>query len=367
MSMYHKFKQLFTKRVIKMQKDFQVFNLKMNTRKYIKEHLRKVKTPKLTKDQIKAAKTYYKNRGYKLNNTYWHRYYTGVTGVFHEDYMPLDIFRPYIGFKLNQKKQWPALLDKNLTYNLFKEFNQPKPVVQNINGFYYINDKIINESEAIEACNKINKPLIIKPSLESGKGKMVEIFETHNSITSIKNITTAELFKRYKKDFIVQEVVEQSKTLKSLNPSSLNTLRIMSYLKEDGVHILSSVIRIGEPGSKTDNFSGGGMMCGIDKLGNLNSIGHTKNGQIKEETVFGTKLEGVKIPNYTAVVKMLEELHHKVPYFKIVSWDIGIDINNEPIFIEYNTYCQGIEIQIPNGPLLGKYADEILALGLESY
>ena len=75
-------------------------------------------------------------------------------------------------------------------------------------------------------------------------------------------------------------------------------------------------------------------------------------------------LAGQSFPNYDAVVKMVNEMHLKIPYFKIVSWDIGLNKNDKPIFIEYNTYNQGIDIQIANGPLFGDFADEILAIGL---
>ena len=61
---------------------------------------------------------------------------------------------------------------------------------------------------------------------------------------------------------------------------------------------------------------------------------------------------------------MVRSMHIKVPYFKIISWDIAINNFNLPVFIEYNTYNQGLEIQIPNGPLFGKFTDEILAKGL---
>ncbi|BAO77621.1 sugar-transfer associated ATP-grasp domain-containing protein [Winogradskyella sp. PG-2] len=268
-----------------------------------------------------------------MQNTYWHRYYTGITGVFHEDYIPLDIFRSIISFRLNQKRQWPSLLDKNLTYKLFKEFKQPTRIVQNINGFYYVNEKIVDIKIAAEACNDKNKQYIIKPTLESGKGKMVEVFTVVNNITTIKNLNIFELFDLYHKDFIIQELVEQSNSLKILNPSSLNTLRIISYLNNDGVHILSSAVRIGEPGNRTDNFSGGGMFCGINDLGNLKSIGHTKSGEIKEKTLAGTLLKGCEIPNYDKVLKMVCDMHIKIPYFKIVSWDIGIDKSDMPMLI----------------------------------
>ena len=62
---------------------------------------------------------------------------------------------------------------------------------------------------------------------------------------------------------------------------------------------------------------------------------------------------------------MVHRLHKRVPYFRIISWDIGQDSNNNPMFIEYNTYHQATELhQVVNGPLFGELADEILDAGL---
>ena len=91
--------------------------------------MKKKNLPKLSKQEIKEAKLFFKARGYTLKNIYWHRYYKGINGEFHKDYIPYDIFNPKINPMLNQRRQWPALLDKNFTYNLFKEFNQPKRIV----------------------------------------------------------------------------------------------------------------------------------------------------------------------------------------------------------------------------------------------
>jgi hypothetical protein len=365
--MYHKIKRLLTTYVLNLQKRLIEFNLIMNSRKFTKDQCRKINAPKLKSNQIKAAKAYYKARGYNLKNTYWHRYNTAVNGIFREDYVPMEIFWPIINPRLNKKRQWPALLDKNLTYNLFKEFEQPKRVVQNINGFYFINDVIVTEDIAIEACNVKNKSFVIKPSIESGGGRMVEIFTVKDNINSINDLAIIELFRLYNKDFIVQENVKQNEFLKSLNPSSLNTLRIVSYLREDGVHLLSTALRIGNHESKTDNFSGGGIFWGIDEFGVLKSKGYSKKEQFTGKTASGVIVAGRNLPNYDAVVKMVKQMHIKIPYFQIVSWDIGINNKNMPVFIEYNTYNQGMEIQVANGPLFGKFADEILALGLKPY
>ena len=340
----------------------------MNAISRIKKFNHENKTPKLKSSQVEAVKFYFKSKGYKLNGTHWHSYYTALNKEFHVNYIPDDIFRSTISPRFNEMRQWPALLDKNLSYILFKDFNQPRRVVQNINGFYYVNNKVVAEHIAIRACIAVNKPLIIKPTIDSGKGKQVHTFTIRDGVTSAHKLTVLQLFKLYKKDFIIQECVEQSISLKLLNPSSLNTIRVMTYLRPDGVHVLSSVLRIGQPGSHTDNYSGGGVIIGVDDNGVLKNQGYTINGNVLNKTHTNVVFKDFQIPNYSSVIKMVMAMHPIVPYFKFVSWDIGIDKTDAPVFIEFNTYSQNIDIhQITNGPLFGKFTDEILELGLKSY
>ena len=345
-----------------------MFNARMNARKIIKEILRNNNIPKLDSHEIKEAKSFYKSKGYKLNNTYWHRFYKFASGEFHKDYLPLDIFRATIEPNINRKLYWPALVDKNLTSNIFSDFNQPETVVSNINGFYYVNKTIVNELTAIEACNNAKNQLIIKPTVESGQGKRVKKFTVNNGITSLDSLDIIDLFKLYNKDFIVQKVVEQSEKLNSLNSSTLNTLRVVTYLDKSGTtNVLTSYLRIGKPGSDTDNISIGGMGCGIFEDGSLhsNGFGHRKDGGKANicNASSGVLLEGFKIPNYLDVIKMVKEMHPIIPMFRMISWDIGIDKNDLPILIEYNTFYQSIDMQMFTGPFLGKFTNEIFALG----
>ena len=364
MYIYPLLKKIFLKRLLCFQKWLRQFHTEISTVRYMRSLIKKKNLPKLSKQEIKEAKLFFKARGYTLKNTYWHRYYKGINGEFHKDYIPYDIFNPKINPMLNQRRQWPALLDKNFTYNLFKEFNQPKRIVQNINGFYYIDDKIVSLKKVVEACQSIKGKLIIKPTVGTGGGKMVNAFSIVNAKTTYKDYSIEKLFGLYKKDFVVQEFLEQCDVLKSLNPSSLNTLRVVSYLNNNGAHILNSVLRIGKLGNTTDNFSTGGLFCGILDNGALKGKGYSPKGNIVTETSTGVHLKDCKIPNYEKVHDMIKSMHYVVPYFKIISWDIGINKYDEPFLIEYNTHRQGIDLQIAAGPLLGDFTDEILALTL---
>jgi len=55
-----------------------------------------------------------------------------------------------------------------------------------------------------------------------------------------------------------------------------------------------------------------------------------------------------------------------ITYFRLVSSDIGIDINGAPVLIKYNTYHQGISVhQLANGSLFGDFTEEILSHGIK--
>lgn len=368
--MYRSPKRIIVGLVLRLKKRVTEYNLKRTAIAQIKAMIKNmtISCPELSKNEVNATKAFFKSKGYRLNNTYWHRYYSAMNGEFHADYIPEDIFRAIISPRINQMRQWPALLDKNLSYILFKEFLQPKRVLQNINGFFYVDESIVNEVEAIEFCYNSKKRLVIKPTIDSGQGKRVETFAVNENGKSLDKQSIAALFRSYKKDFIVQEFVAQSLAMKKLNPTTLNTLRIMTYLREDGVHILSAVSRIGKPESKTDNFAAGGIICGINEDGGLKKMAYTKSGEKFTKTYSGVIVEGYKIPNYNLVLDMVSAMHKRVPYFKIISWDIGINSNDKPLLVEYNTHYQSTKIhQIPNGPLFGKFTHEILAKGLEPY
>lgn len=366
--MYYFLKSFLLKPSLRLKQRLFRINSTFNAKREIKQIIKSNKTPKLTPEEEQLAISFFKARGYKLHNTHWHRYLKATNGEFHSNYIPQDIYRPLIDPKVNQMRQWPALLDKNLTYNLFKEFNQPIPIVQNINGFYFVNNEIVDEDNAIQTCLLNYDTFIIKPTIDSGKGKLVQKYTFDKNNGSKEEYSLRQLFRDYRKDFIVQEVVNQSEIMKALNPSSLNTLRIATYLRSDGsVHILSAVSRIGNLNSTTDNFSLGGAICGLKKNGDFKEVGYIE-GEKTLVSPTGISFNTCSVPNYKAVKNMVKALHIKVPYFRLISWDIGIDLNDDPIFIEYNVYNQGFEIhQIANGPMFGEFTDEILAIGLQPY
>ncbi len=321
------------------------------------------KSENLTSTQKKEIKAFFESYGFKQVNCDWHRFYTNLNGNYFKSYIPESIFANNIEPALNNKLKSEALDDKNIFDFFLGKQNLPKSIVKCTNGCYYGDSGRLSFQEAIDVCTKYDS-FIIKPSIDSGGGRGVQKIKLESK-ESRKN-TIKELFLTYGSDFIVQEVIEQNEIMASLNPTSINSMRILTYLREDEVVILSSVIRIGRKDQVVDNQNSGGIACGIDENGVLQKLGFDKAGKKFLESDSGIQFAGFVIPHFEDVLSKVKQLHERLPYFKLISWDATIDINNSVLIIEYNCQGQGIDmLQMSNGPLFGKYSDEILKQSLE--
>lgn len=317
----------------------------------IKKLIRTKGSKKLAKAHVDQIALYYKKYKIKGVRTEWHRFYYDCNTTFSVAYVPENLFYIDIEPKLNQEVYFPSFADKNILAKMFTAVKQPETVVKNINGFYYANGELIEKKEALYLCDK-GERLVIKPSVESGGGKNIVLFTSKNELTDTGQ-KLSDLFAGYQKDFIVQKVVLQHELLKSLNPTSLNTIRIMTYLNENKVDVLSTIIRIGRKGSNTDNATTGGISCGIQKNGQMNSLGYQLSGTSFSATDSGIKFKDVKLNFIPQIVDTVDELHKEVPFFKLVSWDLAVDNIGNIVLIEYNVMGQGINShQLNNGPVL---------------
>lgn len=328
---------------------------------FMKRHYYKLEIlKKLSPKDSLSLKEYYKKMCGIAISPYWHEYYYSMTGRFSERYIPNDIFYPYIIPYLNRMDMAQAYLDKNNYENLFPSVRQPGSILKNINGYYYRNGLPITEEDAIEVCSDLERA-IIKPTLDSCQGRNVMCFSTERGKLKEGIITVKELFQRYNCNFIVQKVIKQHPVIAALNPTSVNTIRVVTYRRGNEIIHLSSILRVGRNGEVVDNGHAGGFCCGIKEDGYLKPEGYVvSENKIKQETDNGIAFEGVKVPEYEKVIMTAYDLHFRLPYLNFIGWDFCVDEHNEVVLIEFNTEPDIEMMQLPNGPILGEYTDELL-------
>lgn len=304
---------------------------------------------KLTKEQEKEVNDFYVSMIGKKVPLYCHEYFYSRTGVFSKDYIPKDFYTQELRPRANVYKFQDAYDDKNIYDIILAGENVVHTILKNMNGYFYYEGEPLTRDEAIARCQNMEE-VIIKPAMEM-QGNGVKLLTVTNGKTNIDDLTIDQLFKKYRHNFLIQQRVKQHKDLAALNPTSVNTMRILTYRSGMEVLLVYSVIRIGRSGQVIDNQCAGGISTTITKDGKL---GKTAFGGFSMDDVrvtdTGITLEGYQLPSYDKALEFVKRLHMKLPYFNIIGWDVSIEENGEPILIEYNTnpglsqsaFCSGM-------------------------
>lgn len=324
----------------------------------VRKNIQKIHSDReLSHEQEKEIKDYFKNLlGIDIPLD-WHRYFYKRTGVYSPLFIPTSLYYTDIIGRINQMNFERAYSDKNLTDSILSGIKYPDTVLKNSNGYYYLKGQAVDKKTAIQACQNLEN-VIIKPTMQS-HGSGVKKFSAKDGTTTIDNETIGHIFDRYHSDFIIQKVVHQHRQLAALNPSSVNTIRILTYRSGMEVLVPYTVIRIGRQGWDIDNETAGGISTRINKDGTLAKYAFGAPGNdFVEKTDTGVVLEGYQIPSYDKAVETVKRLHLQLPHFNLIGWDIAIDSEGDPVLIEWNVWPE--LSQSANGPAFGEYTERIL-------
>lgn len=222
----------------------------------------------------------------------------------------------------------------------------------------------MNQSDISESVIPDNEVFIIKPTMHTSKGKNIYKIRYHQNKFIINNheYTLEDLIEKYSGNFIIQEIIQQNEFLKNIHPSSLNTLRIITLRLNNNYYVLSSIVRFGINNNFVDNIGNGGIYFGVKEDGQFSQKGYDINfNSYYSHPTTKIELAGKNYPHYKLLTETVLYLHTHVFHYNIISWDMALDKNNKPVFIENNPFIQGINShQIINGPLFGEMTDDVL-------
>ena len=297
---------------------------------------------------------YWKKYGYKPAK-YWYQIFCDREQEIDPRYIPDDLYYgdmiPY--FSNSQFRRFGE--DKCYHDIWFADIKRPQTICKNIAGVFYDAEmNLITVKQAVDLCLDYKEEFLIKPSIDSGEGRLIEFFAP-DKVTE-KDIEKA--FKDMEANFIMQASVKQHSVLSRLNPSSLNTIRVVSFFFEGEVHFLSSILRIGATNAKVDNVGAGGFACPVKMDGQLNDKAVNRKAEWVEENSIGIKFKDVRIPYFDKVIETIMQSHKKLAHFKLIGWDFSVDLEGDPVFIEFNV-CPGSN-QISCGPTFGDLTEKVL-------
>ena len=178
-----------------------------------------------------------------------------------------------------------------------------------------------------------NKKLVFKNTFGSG-GKYVRILEIKNNcINAVGEQWSYDDYLQHlyepKTNWLIQDYIIQHPFMASLNESSVNTLRFITYNTGRRV-VVSDIIFLlyGKKGELTDNTSNGGSYLRVDRNGKMDRYVFDENGRHifnRDDTV----------PFMHEAIELVTEAHRHIPQLFTIGWDVVLT-DEGPIILEGN-------------------------------
>ncbi len=319
--------------------------------------LKTVQTEKwvLSKEMAKEAAGFW--APYKKVPMLYHNFYTEKYGEFHKEYIPDEVYYNDVQPYFNNYRKAKVLDNKCYYPQMFPGILQPKLVASRINGFWYRDGERIRKEQVVELLSS-EEEVFVKCAEGSGGGHGVRYldcrdFKEEQFENAIRGITA---------DIAIQRGIRQHEVLGKINPTSVNTIRIITLLTEEETVILSAILRMGVGETKVDNSSSGGMTIGIDEEGRLKKEACVEKKRfVSVHPTSGVVFEGYALPSFDKAKELVTKASLMVPDFRMVAWDVSILESGEPVLIEANLYDGQLDShQIHNGPLFGERTEKVL-------
>lgn len=313
-------------------------------------------------EYVNKKNAYFKRWGFNVSQLDA-EYYSRVSGIKADHYITRSMAVHYIYPFLDRYDFVPSYMDKNIQKTLLglpdKDLGirAPEDVVYNSNGVFFTGEgKECDRETALDLLIKYGSEMILKPSVESYGGHGVQKVEQNTSREKF-----IALMQQYRLNYTFQKVVEQHMTLAAFNPSSVNTIRIVTYRDfRNDCKVLYSCLRFGGEGSIMDNVCSGGGYTGIDiERGHLRD--RKRYSYLVMNTPFIPDSMPDEIPCWDKLKTAALSLHGRLPQMRIVGWDFTLSPEEVPVLIEFNPR-PGVGLQQAVGPMFSEEdLDEIMS------
>lgn len=340
-------------------------NILLNIFKSIYKHLKKIPIVYFTKEILfnaeyrnnkKSMKNATKSRQQikkemKLIKDYWHckpihyiRYGLYDKSLSIEellDYIPpyylYNFYNPTVFYGVDTKRY----SDKYYLYKLFIDRNIPTPKVIAL----YHDGGFLDNISMSDVLNNIGNgdKLFFKPRYGQGGTGIIVIkniagkYFFNSAIVSQKELEM--IINNSKSDYVVQKGIDQRKDISDINPTSVNTLRVVSQWRNNVPIINVCVMRIGRNGKDVDNSHQGGLSVQIDVMtGKMNKYAHEEHGYdriYKSHPDSGFVFDGFVIKEWDSIKASILTYAAKLPEIKEIAWDIAI-VDKGILVIEIN-------------------------------
>ena len=322
---------------------------------------RQAPTVRFTEEQKKQVEAFWERYSFAYqNDPATQEYYYSISGIFDPRYCAEGLNAYYMYLFYDDPVYHTPFHDKNYREFLFKDFRYTPAVVHRIRDNYY--DDQFRPVSYYEAVGRLKEYLdtkaekvIVKPT-PGGGGNGISFLRRGDSVEQISR----QLDSITKDDIIIEKYIEAHESYAVANPTSLNSLRIVSFLYEHEVEIISIVFRMGAIGNEVDNFTQGGVACRVSLDGICGDYAVDHFGGKHSRHPNGFEFAGHQLVGIREAVETVKQLHRRVPQFHQMSWDIAIEKDEKPTLIEMNPRGDIAVYQVFGDLPFGERTQEIL-------
>ncbi len=139
-------------------------------------------------------------------------------------------------------------------------------------------------------------------------------------------------------DLFVEDLIVQNETMSTLNPTSINTVRVCTVLDDkDEAHVMYCILRMGIEGMSVDNVGSGGIYTLLSAEGKIENpcwSDKTLTTYTKHPSS-GMELKGFAVPYFKEALEICKKAAKVEKHIRYVGWDIAIS-KNGPLIVEGN-------------------------------
>ena len=311
----------------------------------------------LTTTQEKQVQAFWGS--YAQIDPVFHAFYWEKSGRFCPEFIPTDLYYTKIDPFFNPSSLGRVLDNKCLYTRLFPGIPQADNILYRLGGFWFNKDwQMLSINEVLQIL--ADEPAVVmKPATASVCGMGVRFIE---GTQQEKREQFSKELEKQSGDIVVQRPFHQHKSFEALHSASVNTLRIVTLLTEDGPKVYSVVVRMGGGGERIDNAVATGLFCGVGENGELSSGAYRLNGnRYEKHPTSGLVFEGHRLAGVPQAKQLVLKAATFMPVCRFVAWDVVVDESGEPHMLECNLSKGDIYYhQLTNGPIFGEDTKKIL-------
>lgn len=158
-------------------------------------------------------------------------------------------------------------------------------------------------------------------------------------VSEFSNSSEILRYIRDKKLVIIEESLPQHPDMAKLHPESVNSIRIVTDLVDNVVHIAYIMVKMGRGEGCCDNTGQGGILCRVDEnTGKICSVATDDYFNVYESHPdTGIVFRGYQLPMLKEAIALVKEAAFVIPQMRHVGWDVAITPDG-PAIIEGNEY-----------------------------